>query len=463
MGKKVLVLGGGISGLSLAWRLVEAGIDVEVVESENPGIGGLASTTKIGDYFLDQGPHFFLSENQELLNKVLGLFEEGMPSFKRSAQMYFHGRFINYPLTARSVLLQMGPKEALFCTTGYLRSKLREVFTGSKYLSQKEPNFEEWAISTFGDYLYKIFFKPYTEQFWKIPCHELSLDSIRTSTKMTLFKTLRLLLVKDIVKSNLSLVERETKLILYYPKRGIGEISERIAQRIKNGGGTVNAGWKVGQINITGDGRFVVCTSSEDGKTRDFQADSVISTIPLTDFVKMINPSVPSEVLNSVNHLGFLSLVVLYLVTDNRQLLDSSYLYHLDRPYKRIADMNKLCSSLCPPDENMLSVEFSCHSGDVIWNSSKEELFNMCIGDLERDGILKKGDVKKIFILKSPHAYPIYRYEYKSYLGRVLNYIEQIENLEVFGRTGRYMYMDMDQCMLKAFDFADKVITNIKG
>jgi len=463
MGKKVLILGAGISGLSLAWKLIEEGVNVEIVESENPEIGGLASTVRNGDYFLDHGPHFFLSESQELIDKVLELFEEDMPSFNRSAQMYFHGRFINYPLTARSVLFQMGPKEALFCAVGYFKSKLREAIKNSRHLNQKEPNFEEWAINTFGDYLYKIFFRPYTEQFWKIPCNELSLDSIRTSTKMTLFKTLKLLLVKDVVKSNLSLVERETKLILRYPKRGIGEISEKIAQWIEDHGGTINLGWRVNQVKIEHGGKFIISASFKDGKTRDFEGDSVISTIPLNEFAKMLKPLAPSQVLSSADHLGFLSLAVLYLVTDDKQLLNSSYLYHLDRPYKRIADMNKLCSNLCPANENMLSVEFSCHKGDAVWNSQKEKLFDMCIGYLEKDGILKKAGVKKIFILRSAYAYPIYRYEYKFHLNRILQYIDQIDNLEVFGRTGRYMYMDMDQCMLKAFDFANKIIRKIKG
>ena len=111
--KKVLVLGGGITGLGAAWRLAEKGVNVEVIEAKKDEIGGLSSTVKKGPYRLDYGPHFFLSERPQLVEKITGLFEEELPTFKRSAQIYFNGRFYNYPLTARNVLLQMHPQMEL--------------------------------------------------------------------------------------------------------------------------------------------------------------------------------------------------------------------------------------------------------------------------------------------------------------------------------------------------------------
>jgi protoporphyrinogen oxidase len=126
--KKVLVLGGGITGLGAAWKLAEKGVQVEVIEAKENEIGGLCSTIKTGPYRLDYGPHFFLSERPELVEKITGLFEEELPAFKRSAQIYFHGRFYNYPLTARNVLLQMPLRDAVLSGLSYMVQLILKPF-----------------------------------------------------------------------------------------------------------------------------------------------------------------------------------------------------------------------------------------------------------------------------------------------------------------------------------------------
>ena len=50
--KKAIVIGGGITGLSTAWKLSENGYKVSVIESEK-SFDGLAKTIKIGNYFFD--------------------------------------------------------------------------------------------------------------------------------------------------------------------------------------------------------------------------------------------------------------------------------------------------------------------------------------------------------------------------------------------------------------------------
>jgi protoporphyrinogen oxidase len=461
MRKKVLVLGGGISGLGVAWKLAENGIPVEIIEAKKDEIGGLAATKVIGPYRLDYGPHFLLSERPKLLEKILALFEEELPVFKRSAQLYFHGRFYNYPLTARNVLMQMPIRDAFFSASSYGTRVVWDLLRKIIHKKKKEPNFEEWARSSFGNYLYKLFFKPYTEQFWQIPCPQLSPDSMPTNTRLSFFKTLRLLFVKDIVRSSMSLVERETTLLLRYPRQGIGEVPRRISEKIKNLNGKIHMGWSVKEVSKNSDRNFSVL-ASDGSDNRIFKGDHIISTIPLTELVSMIKPIPPGSIRESLKHLGFLSLIVLYIVIHNREILKSSYLYHLARPYNRIGDINKFCPDLSPEEENMLALEFTCHRGDSLWNSSAEDLYEMSINYLEEDGVLHKNEVKKFFVLKDANGYPIYKYEYKPHLQNVLEFIEDMEGIEVLGRAGRYMYMDMDQCLKKGFDLVEQILPTLE-
>ena len=50
--KKIIIIGGGISGLSTAWKLSEKGYKVNVVESDK-SIGGLAKSIKIENSHLN--------------------------------------------------------------------------------------------------------------------------------------------------------------------------------------------------------------------------------------------------------------------------------------------------------------------------------------------------------------------------------------------------------------------------
>src|SRR3546814_12398749 len=41
---------------------------------------------------------------------------------------------------------------------------------------KKVRSFEDWTINQFGQKLYSIFFKTYTEKVWGMPCDEMSAD-----------------------------------------------------------------------------------------------------------------------------------------------------------------------------------------------------------------------------------------------------------------------------------------------
>jgi len=49
--KKIVVIGAGITGLSVAWKLSEKGYEVKIIEMDK-FIGGLARSIKIENYFI---------------------------------------------------------------------------------------------------------------------------------------------------------------------------------------------------------------------------------------------------------------------------------------------------------------------------------------------------------------------------------------------------------------------------
>ena len=85
--RRIIVLGAGISGLSLGWKLAAGGIAVDLLEA-SPSIGGLAGTVREDGYCLDFGPHSFFTEDPEILNTFLKLFDNGLTPKTRQAKFY---------------------------------------------------------------------------------------------------------------------------------------------------------------------------------------------------------------------------------------------------------------------------------------------------------------------------------------------------------------------------------------
>lgn len=455
--KQVVVLGAGISGLTLAWRLHELGFQVDVCEAQD-FVGGLAGTVRRedGNYCLDFGPHFFITQKQDIVERITELLDNEVVKFRRSAQLYVQGHFLDYPLTAKNVILNFPPRDAIAAIATFIWAQITQVIRGVFRNTTHKPHFGQWAAANFGGHLTKIFFQPYTEGFWKLPCEQLSPEILPTSTRLNFMKSLKMLLLRKITGEAQSLTERELVLPLRYPTRGYGMIAEAIAERVKKMGGSIRTNTRVSQIKSTGDGKYSV-RANHNGQTLEITADFVVSTIPTPDLVRIMSPSAPDNVLDSAKNLGYLSLVVLYAVTRKQHLLDTSYVYYLDRPYHRLAEMEKFCDTLCPPGENMLAVEFSCHEWDPTAKMSKEELFELALPHLKNDGILSREEVSKLFVVRASHAYPIRYYNFRDHLNITLNYIQKQPNLAVLGRTGEYKYIDSDQCMEHAIALADKI------
>ncbi|WP_415300735.1 FAD-dependent oxidoreductase [Candidatus Pelagibacter sp. Uisw_134_02] len=461
--KEVIIIGGGISGLSVAWRLINKGFKVKIIEADDR-VGGLAKSIKIDNYYFDIGPHSFFSEDKEVFESVMSLFkgeESAMPFSKRTVKMWFRNRYVDYPLSAKSVLFQMGILSPFLSFLSFAKSYIKNIFV--KEDKNKPLTIEDWAINNFGKYLFLNFFKPYTEQFWKIPTSELSHRVIPSSRKMDFAKTLKHLLISKYLElskrepGKLSLVQRDS-LPSYYPKKGFGEIGERIAKKIKENNMEIYFNEEVKEIEVNDKKLFTIKTEN-----KSFKSDYLISTIPINTIFPKFNPKPESQILNDSSKLEYLSLILVYLITKKKNVINCQYCYYIDRPYNRISEMNNFSNESSPSNENILSVEISCLKGSELWNLSKDEIYELCITSIEKDKIIKKEDIEDFKVIKVPSVYPIYRKDYEKYLNKTNEYFSKIKKFSSIGRQGQFYYGDIDQMVRLGFDAADKIVnSNLK-
>lgn len=120
MSRRVLIIGGGISGLSTAWWLSQAGMEVEVWERNNRAGGKIRTTRKEG-YQMEQAAALLLNFRPEVAELVA---ESGLEPFKSSrAPLAEQNRYLlnNGALNP----LSMDIKGLLFSKSWSMRGRLR--------------------------------------------------------------------------------------------------------------------------------------------------------------------------------------------------------------------------------------------------------------------------------------------------------------------------------------------------
>jgi protoporphyrinogen/coproporphyrinogen III oxidase len=120
MPPKVIIIGGGISGLSAAYYLAKRGQASVILESR-PRLGGVIQTERIEDCLIEAGPDSFLSAKPAALElaRELGLEDQviGSNDHLRRTYIWKNGRLVALP----DGLMMMVPTKTLpLVTTGLL-------------------------------------------------------------------------------------------------------------------------------------------------------------------------------------------------------------------------------------------------------------------------------------------------------------------------------------------------------
>ncbi|MBI2346468.1 MAG: protoporphyrinogen oxidase [Deltaproteobacteria bacterium] len=89
----ILIIGGGIAGLTAAWTCRQAGRDVRLLEAKESA-GGVIRSVRDGPYLKETGPNAFLGDAEELLAlaRAVGIEEEIVEPPKTAAARFIYWR-----------------------------------------------------------------------------------------------------------------------------------------------------------------------------------------------------------------------------------------------------------------------------------------------------------------------------------------------------------------------------------
>jgi protoporphyrinogen oxidase len=155
--KSIAVIGGGISGLSIAQCLKDK-FRVKVYEGASKP-GGLIKCERIdGNLYHMVGGHVFNSKRQDVLDWFWNFFdrEEEFTKATRNAIVDM-GKPIGYPI--ENHIYQFDPESQ--------KQIINDLLEIAKNKNNEPTNFEEFLKFRFGETLYNVYFKPYNEKVWK--------------------------------------------------------------------------------------------------------------------------------------------------------------------------------------------------------------------------------------------------------------------------------------------------------
>ena len=103
--RPVVVVGGGITGLTCAYVLAQKGVEFLLLEKEDR-LGGTIRTQRIDDFLLDTGPDAFLTQKPEALSlcRELGLESRLVPTNRDHRKVFIFRRGRLHPLPEGMVL-----------------------------------------------------------------------------------------------------------------------------------------------------------------------------------------------------------------------------------------------------------------------------------------------------------------------------------------------------------------------
>ena len=439
-GDRIVVVGAGPAGLTAAFLLAEAGYAVTVLEADDI-VGGISRTAQYKGFRFDIGGHRFFTKIkpvEDFWHEILG---DDFISVPRMSRIHYDGRYFDYPLKAFNALNGLGLVNAARIIWSYLQARLHPT--------EEENNFEQWVTNRFGQRLYEIFFKTYTEKVWGIPCTEIRAEWAAQRIQ-------GLSLARAILNAT-ALQRRSTSIKslideFRYPRLGPGQMWETCRDRVIAMGGEVLMEHYVSRISCRNGRAVAVVANTPDGE-RAFAADHVISTTDVRSLVRALEPAPAPAVRAGAEGLRYRDFLVVALILDTEKLFPDNWIYIHTPGVKvgRIQNFNNWSAAMVPePGRTCLGMEYFCFEGDGLWAATDAELIQLATRELEQLGLAPAGLVRDGTVIRTRKAYPIYDAAYRGHLDAVRAGIDPIANLHTVGRNGMHKYNNQDHSMLTA-------------
>jgi protoporphyrinogen oxidase len=443
----IFIIGAGPAGLTTAYMLAKAGRDVTIIEKDATYVGGISRTVDYKGFLFDIGGHRFFSKSKE----VVALWDEILPNDfierPRLSRIFYRGKFYSYPLKAFEALRNLGLLQSAACMLSFAFAKVFPV---------KSPKtFHEWVRNQFGERLFSIFFKTYTEKVWGMGCDEISADWAAQRIKgLSLGAAILDGLRRSLGRRKDASITGGPKTLIEsfrYPRRGPGMMWEAAADKIKAMGGRLSMGTTLERLAFDEVSRlWTIEVARGDGARETFVASEVVSSAPIRELMSSIKPA-PLSLLHA-RELKYRDFLTVVLIGHCERDLPDNWIYIHDETVKvgRVQNFRSWSPDMIPDEvSTCLGLEYFCFEGDGLWSAADADLIALATAEIAKIGLMRAEDVRDACVVRQAKAYPVYDEQYAENVAVIRRELGlRFPSLHLVGRNGMHKYNNQDHAMM---------------
>lgn len=451
---ETVIIGAGPAGLTAGYTLAKNGREVLVLEQDPVYVGGISRTASYKGFLFDIGGHRFFSKSKEIVDLWNEILPDDFLERPRLSRIYYRGRFYAYPLKAFEALKNLGLIESALCMASYAYAKAFPV---------KDPKtFHQWVRNQFGERLFGVFFKTYTEKVWGMSCDDISADWAAQRIKGL---SLGAAIVDGLRRSlGLRKADSGAKTLIEsfrYPRRGPGMMWDACASKMQKFDGRLLMGRSVTAMHYDeAEKLWTVHAKRTDGEVEAYQTRHVMSSAPMRDLMNAIEPK-PLSLFNA-RDLKYRDFLTVVLIGRPQQELPDNWVYIHDPTVKvgRVQNFRSWSPEMIADGvSTCLGLEYFCFEGDGLWSAPDEELIALANREIGQIGLMDPKDVFDACVVRQAKAYPVYDEDYAQNVETIRREIAQsYPTLHCIGRNGMHKYNNQDHAMMTGMLTAFNII-----
>jgi protoporphyrinogen oxidase len=310
MKKRVVVLGGGLAGISTAYHLSSCDFDTIVFEKSD-AVGGTARTVHIDGFTFDFSGHLLHLHNDYTKKLINDLLPDNLYSCARKAAIFTHDKLIPYPFQVHTYSL---PENVIQdCVNGFKRSVKK--YSDPNLRATSLP-FGEWSKCTFGTGITKHFMKPYNEKLWRTKSTNMTAEWCGIFVPQPKVEE-----VENGAKRHSDKEFGYNTTFLYPKKGGIQVLSQALGKGLNVQLETAfqELNWKKRKIKIA------------DNEMQEY--DFLVSSIPLPELLKRMK-DLPSEIEILIPKLRWTSVLCTNIGVDRANISDKTWIYFPEKKFR---------------------------------------------------------------------------------------------------------------------------------
>ena len=433
----IVVLGAGPAGLGAALQLARRGhFDVRVLE-RNEAVGGNAGSFPIGDLQVDYGSHrLHPSCPAEILADIRSMLGEDLLDRPRHGRIRIRNQWVHFPLKPLDLAVNL----PLAFSAGVLGDSLMKRFRNGQ-----SDTFASVLEHGLGRTICRDFYFPYAFKIWGVAPSQLDAEQARRRVSAgSLGKLVRKAL------GAVPGLKRGGAGRFYYPRKGFGQISSAYACAGAEHGVSLLLQANVAAIQARG--RDSTVSAVIGGRQEEFSAHHVLSTIPVPQLVRLVQPAAPGRVHEAASTLQYRAMLLVYLVLEAERFteFDAHYFPGAEIPITRLSEPKNYGLAVSAR-RTVLCAELPCSKQDEAWRATDSELQDLVLKGLAAADLPVRLPVERVVVKRLPQAYPIYLRGYRESFDAIDQWLAGTDGLVTLGRQGLFAHDNTHHTLAMAY------------